>query len=208
MELKLYNQEGSEVGSVTLNHELFGAEPRPHVVHQYVVNYLANQRQGNASTKGRSEVSGGGSKPWRQKGTGRARAGTSRSPLWKGGGTVFGPQPRCYYNRIPKRIKRMAQISAFSDKAQNEGVKVVDKFDLAEIKTKQMREIIDKLGLTEKKCLILDEGVNRNLVLSVRNIQKVKYCRAALANTYDILNADIILFTKAGLDKAEEVFTS
>jgi large subunit ribosomal protein L4 len=102
----------------------------------------------------------------------------------------------------------MAQISAFSDKAQNEGVKVVDKFDLAEIKTKQMREIIDKLGLTEKKCLILDEGVNRNLVLSVRNIQKVKYCRAALANTYDILNADIILFTKAGLDKAEEVFTS
>jgi len=208
MEMKLYNQQGSEVGSVTLNDKLFGAEPRPHVVHQYVVNYLANQRQGNASTKGRAEVAGGGAKPWRQKGTGRARAGTNRSPIWKGGGTTFGPQPRCYYNRFPKAMKRLAQISAFSDKAQSERVKVVDKLDLSEIKTKEMRKVLEDLGLAEKKCLILDEGINQNLVLSVRNIERVKYCRAALANTYDIIDADIVLFTKAGLDKAEEVFTS
>jgi large subunit ribosomal protein L4 len=208
MDLKLFNQQGSEVGSVSLSDKLFGAEPHPQVIHQYVVNYLANQRQGNASSKGRAEVAGGGAKPWRQKGTGRARAGTSRSPIWKGGGTTFGPQPRCYYNRFPKNMKRVAQISAFSDKAQSECVKVVDKLDLPAIKTREMRQIIDNLGLSEKKCLILDEGINKNLVLSVRNIERVKYCRAALANTYDILSADIVLFTQAGLEKAEEVFAS
>jgi large subunit ribosomal protein L4 len=206
MEVKVYNQEGAEIGSVALNEKVFGAEPNPHVVHQYVVNYLANQRQGNSSTKGRSEVSGGGSKPWRQKGTGRARAGTIRSPLWRGGGIIFGPHPRSYYSAFPKKMKRLATVSALSDKARNARIVVLDKFNLPEIKTKNAASILEKLGLSGRKCLILDEGINTNLVLSVRNIPNVEYSRAPLANAYNILRADILLLTKAGLEKVEEVF--
>ncbi len=206
MEVKLYNQEGAEIGKVTLKDSLFGAEPNPTIVHQYVVNYLANRRQGTSSSKGRSDVSGGGAKPYRQKGTGRARAGTMRSPLRKGGGIVFGPSPRSYRSDFPKKMKRAAFVSALSDKARSEGVVVVDKLDMPEIKTKQLSGVIDKLGLQNKKCLILDEGENRNLFLSVRNMRKVKYSRAPLANTYDIIDAQVLLFTKAGLEKVEEVF--
>lgn len=208
MEVKLYNQEGSEIGTVSLNEKLFGAEPNPALVHQYVVNYLANRRQGTSSSKGRTDVRGGGAKPYRQKGTGRARAGTNRSPLWRGGGIVFGPNPRNFGGKLPRKMKRAALISAFSDKAQNEGVVVVDKLDFGEVKTKNAATILDKLGLQDKKCLILDEGENRNLALSVRNMQKVKYTRAPQASTYDIVNASVILFTKAGLEKVEEVFAS
>ena len=208
MDIKVYNQEGAEVGTVTLDERLFGVEPRPHVVHQYVVNYLANQRQGNGSSKTRAEVAGGGSKPWRQKGTGRARSGTASSPVWRSGGIIFGPKPRCYYNRFPKKMKRVAQVSAFSDKAQNENIKVIENLELPGIKTRSMATILDRLGLDNRKCLILDEGANRNLVLSVRNIKDVKYCRASLANTYDVVDADVLLFTRAGLEKAQEVFTS
>jgi len=208
MEVKVYNQEGAEIGTVMLDEKLFGVEPRPHVVHQYVVNYLANQRQGNSSSKTRAEIAGGGSKPWRQKGTGRARSGTASSPIWRSGGVVFGPKPRCYYNRFPKKMKRIAQVSAFSDKAQHDNIKVIENLELSEIKTKNMATILDRLGIDRKKCLILDEGANRNLVLSVRNMNDVKYCRAALANTYDVVNADVLLFTRAGLDKVQEVFTS
>ena len=206
MELKLYNKEGSEIGTVTLNDKLFGAEPNQYVVHQYVVNYLSNQRQGTASTKGRSDVRGGGKKPYRQKGTGRARAGTIRSPLWRGGGTAFGPEPKSYFSKFPKRMKRLAQISAFSDKAQNDGIRVVDDLNMEEIKTRALVKILDNLGLEDKRCLILDEGQSQNLIMSARNLKRAKYARAALANTYDILNADVLLFTKAGLEKAEEGF--
>jgi large subunit ribosomal protein L4 len=208
MEVKIYNQEGSEVGTTSLNEAVFGAKPNFQVVHQYVVNYLANQRQGTSKAKGRSDVSGGGTKPWRQKGTGRARAGSIRSPLWRGGGIIFGPQPRSYFSEFPKRMKRLAAVSAFSDKAQNANLFVIDKIDLPEIKTKTMATILDKLGLDNKRCLILDEGENKNLVLSVRNLHGVKYSRAPLANTYDIVNADVLLMTKAGLSKIEEVFAS
>jgi len=208
MEVKLYNQEGSEIGTVSLNDALFGAEPNPAVVHQYVVNYLANRRQGTSSSKGRTDVRGGGAKPYRQKGTGRARAGTNRSPLWKGGGIVFGPHPRNHGSKIPRKMKRAAFVSALSDKARSEGIMVIDKLDMQEIKTKRVATILDKLGLNDKKCLILDEGENRNLALSVRNMQKVKYSRAPLANTYDIVNASVLLFTRAGLEKVEEVFAS
>lgn len=206
METKLYNQDGGEIGTIALNEKLFGIEPKPDVVHQYVVNFLANRRQGTSSSKGRSDVRGGGAKPWRQKGTGRARAGTNRSPLWRGGGITFGPKPRTYGGSFPKKMKRLAMLSAFSDKAQNENLKIIDKFELAEIKTKTMATILDKLGLQNKKCLILDEGIAKNLVLSVRNIPKAKYSRAPLANTYDIVNADILIMTKAALEKVEEVF--
>lgn len=206
MNTKVYNQDGKEVGSVELKPEVFGVTPNEALVHQYIVNYLARQRQGTAKTKVRSEVRGGGRKPWRQKGTGRARAGTTRSPLWRGGGTVFGPAPRSYGSRFPKKMKRLALQSILSDVAQADKIKVIDKIDFAEAKTKQVIEMLAKLELTGKKCLLLDEGVNENLVLSCRNLKKVLYGRAALANGYDLLNAQVVLVTKAGLEKIEEVF--
>lgn len=206
MSIKVYNQEGKEVGTVELNSEVFGIEPNEPVVHQYIVNYLARQRQGNAATKTRKDVRGGGRKPWRQKGTGRARAGTIRSPLWRGGGIVFGPHPRSYGSNFPKQMKKLALRSIFSDKALSERIKIVEDLKLGEIKTKKVDSILANLDLVGKKCLILDEGENKNLVLSCRNLDMVLYCRAGLANGYDLMNADYLLFTKAGLEKVEEVF--
>lgn len=208
METKVYNKEGGEVGTVLLSEKVFGITPNPTLVHQYIVNYLTNQRQGTAGTKGRSDVAGGGAKPWRQKGTGRARAGTNSSPLWRGGGITFGPKPRSYYRKFPKKMKRAALLSAFSDKAQNQNVRVVDDLALPEVRTKVMVTILDKLGLEKKKCLILDEGDNRNLALSVKNLQDIVYSRAPLTNAYDVVNADVLVITKAGLEKIEGVFAS
>lgn len=206
MEAKLYNQEGAEIGKVELKPEVFEVEPSEALVHQYVVTYLARQRQGNAKTKERSEVSGGGRKPWRQKGTGRARAGTIRSPLWRGGGTVFGPSPRLYGNAMPRKMKKMAIRSVFTDKARSERIKVLDQIQLSEIKTRSMVSLLAHFNLAGKKCLILDEGENPNCHLSCRNLPGVTYKRAALANGYELLNADCVLMTKAGLDKVHEVF--
>lgn len=206
MTVKVYNQQGAEVGEVELKAEIFDIEPNEDVVHQYVTNYLANQREGNAATKTRHEVSGGGTKPYRQKGTGRARMGTWRSPVRRGGGTVFGPHPRDYGTKFPKRMKRLAIKSVFSDKARGERIKVVDKIELSEIKTKSMVEVLSKLSLEGRKCLILDEGRNEQLTLSCRNIPGVQVVHAAVANGYDLLKADYILFTQAGLNKVGEVF--
>lgn len=206
MEVKLYNQEGSEVGKVELKAELFEIEPNEGLVHQYIVNYLARQRQGNASTKERADVRGGGRKPWRQKGTGRARAGTIRSPLWRGGGITFGPKPRLYGNAMPKKMKRIAIRSVFADKAQSDRIKVLDQIKFDEIKTKSIVNMLTGLNLDGKKCLILDEGRNEKCLLSCRNLKKVMFSRASLANGYDLLNADYIVMTKAGLDKVHEVF--
>jgi len=207
MEVKVYNQDGAEIGSVELSPELFGIEPNEVVVHEYIVNYLARQRQGSAATKARSDVAGGGRKPWRQKGTGRSRAGTIRSPLWRGGGTVFGPSPRSYGSRFPKRLKRLAIQSVFADKAQSGRIKIVDRIELDEFKTKAVVGLMTRLDLADKKCLILDEGRNEKLLSSCRNLPKVMYCRAALANGYDVLNADVVLLTRAGLEKVQEVFS-
>jgi large subunit ribosomal protein L4 len=206
MTVKVYNQEGAEIGSVELSSAVFGIEPNEAVVHQYVVNYLANQRQGTSNTKTRKEVSGGGRKPWRQKGTGRARSGTTRSPLWRGGGTVFGPHPRNHHSVFPKKMKRLAIQSVFSDKAKTDRIKVVDQIALAESKTRVVAGVMNNLKLVGRKCLILDEGRNESLALSCRNLPGVTYRRAALANGYELLRADIVLFTKAGLAKVEEVF--
>jgi len=206
MNAKMYSQDGRETGTVELKPEVFAIEPSEAVVHQYIVNYLARQRQGNASTKTRKDVRGGGRKPWRQKGTGRARSGTIRSPLWKGGGTVFGPSPRNYGSVFPRKMKRLALRSIFSDMALKERIKVIDQIKFDEIRTKTAVTLLSNLELQNKKCLLLDEGVNLNLAMSLRNIQKIKYCRASLANGYDILNADYLLFTKVGLEKVEEVF--
>jgi large subunit ribosomal protein L4 len=206
MNVKVFNQNGEEVGTVDLKPELFDIEPNEAVVHQYIVNLLARRRQGNASTRGRSEVRGGGRKPWRQKGTGRARAGTIRSPLWRGGGIVFGPKPRSYGSNMPRKMKRLAIRSVFSDRARSERIKVLDKIELDQIKTKAVAGMMTRLDLDGKKCLVLDEGRNDKLALSCRNLPKVQYRRAALANGYDLLNADYVLITKAGLDKVHEVF--
>jgi large subunit ribosomal protein L4 len=206
MNVKLYNQNGEEVGTVELKPELFEVEPNEALVHQYIVNYLARQRQGNAGTKGRTDVRGGGRKPWRQKGTGRARAGTIRSPLWRGGGVVFGPKPRSYGCNLPHKMKRRAIRSVFSDKARTERIMVLDRIELEETKTKAFVDMMTKLDLEGKKCLVLDETPNRKLVLSCRNVPRVKYCRATLANGYDVLNADYVVCTKAGLEKLQEVF--
>jgi len=207
MTVKVYNMEGAEVGTVELKPEVFEIEPNETVVHQYIVNLLARRRQGNAATKTRNQVAGGGRKPWRQKGTGRARAGTIRSPLWRGGGTVFGPSPRLYGSKFPRRMKRLALQSVFSDKAKAGKIKVIEGIELEEFKTKSIRNIMTRLDLAGSKCLILDEGRNEKAQYSCRNIPKVQYSRAALANGYDILNADVLLFTKAGLEKVEEVFS-
>ena len=210
MNVKIYNQDGAEVGSVDLKAEVFGIEPNEAVVHQYVVNYLARQRQGNSSTKTRRDVSGGGKKPWRQKGTGRARAGTIRSPLWRGGGTVFGPSPRLYGNEFPRKMKRLAMKSVLSDKARSERIKIVDQIELPEYKTKAVASMLVKLDIAGKKCLIVDEGMNgRNdtLVGSCRNLQNVTYSRATLVNGYEVLDADWLIMTKAGLEKVQEVFS-
>jgi large subunit ribosomal protein L4 len=207
MTVKVYNQEGTAVGSVELKPEIFGIEPNQAVVHQYVTNFLARLRHGNASTKVRHEVRGGGRKPYRQKGTGRARAGTIRSPLWHGGGVTFGPKPRSYGSPFPRQMRRLAIRSVYSDKAASEKIKVVEGISLTEIKTRSVVTLLTKLDLDGKKCLILDEGKNENLARSCRNLPKVKYRRAALANGYELLDADCVLFTRAGLAKVEEVFS-
>jgi len=207
MTIKVYNQDGAAVGEVELTPEVFGIEPNEAVVHQYVTNYLARQRQGNAATKTRNEVRGGGTKPYRQKGTGRARMGTWRTPLRRGGGTIFGPHPRDYGSKFPKQMKRLAIRSVFSDKARAEKIKVVDKIEFPEIKTKSMLSVLAKLDLEGRRCLILSEGRNDQLALSCRNIPGVQVRRAALANGYEVLKADYVLFTKAGLDRVVEVFS-
>lgn len=206
MEAKLYNQQGAEVGKVELKSDIFDVEPNEGLVHQYIVTYLARQRQGNASTKERAEVRGGGRKPWRQKGTGRARAGTIRSPLWRGGGTTFGPTSRLYGNAMPKRMKKQAIRSVLADKAKSDRIRVLDEIKFEEIKTKSIINMLANFDLDGKKCLILDEGKNNNCYLSCRNLEMVMYSRAALANGYDLLNADYVVVTKAGLEKIHEVF--
>ncbi|UCC44809.1 MAG: 50S ribosomal protein L4 [Candidatus Zixiibacteriota bacterium] len=206
MTVKVYSQDGSEVGTVELKDAVFGVEPNEAAVHQYLVNLLARQRQGSAATKTRKDVVGGGHKPWRQKGTGRARAGTASSPLWRGGGTVFGPSPKKFGTRFPKQMKRLAIRSIFSQKAKSGAIKIIDAIELEEFKTKSVRGVLTLLDLNDKKCLILDEGRNDKLRYSCRNLPKVLYSRASLTNGYDILNADVVLLTKAGLQSVEEVF--
>jgi large subunit ribosomal protein L4 len=206
MSLTVFKMDGSQGTTVDLPAKIFDHEPNETVVHTYIVNYLANQRQGNASTKSRSEVQGGGAKPWRQKGTGRARVGTIRSPLWPGGGITFGPVPRSYYNRLPKKLKRIAMLSVFSDKARNDRIRILESLELPDHKSKNMVELLRNLELKDKKTLILDEGEGKNTYLASRNIPGIKVSRARLTNAYDILNADFLVVTMSGLKEIEEVF--
>jgi large subunit ribosomal protein L4 len=203
---KKVTSSGASAGDVELNSKVFESEPRDFQVHQYIKSYLRNQRQGTHCTKTRADVRGGGAKPWRQKGTGRARAGSNSSPIWVGGGRAFGPKPRDYYRNIPKRLKRQAIYSAFSMKAVDERVLVIEDLQLEKPRTKTVVEFLAGLELYGKKVLILNEGINKNLELSCRNIPGVIYSRARLVNAYNLINADYLLLTESALKEVEEVF--
>lgn len=203
-EVAVYNMQGEQVGTVTLNDRIFGLEPNHDLMHRYVVMYLANQRVGTAATKNRGAVRGGGRKPWRQKGTGRARHGSIRSPLWVGGGVVFGPQPRDYRMSMPKKARRAATRSALSAKAKAEGIVVVDELKFTEPKTRMMVSTLENLKV-DGKALIVSGERDKNLWLSARNIPGVTAVEAADLNAYLILNHDYLVVTKDALSKIEEV---
>ena len=202
--VSVYNIEGKEVGSIELNDAVFGVEVNEHLVHMAVVNQLANNRQGTQSAKTRSEVSGGGRKPWRQKGTGHARQGSTRSPQWTGGGVVFAPKPRDYSFKMNKKEKRIALLSALSSKVADNKIVVLDAFNLDEVKTKKFAEVMSNLKVD--KALVVIEGENRNVVLSGRNIPTVKVSATNEINTYDVLKYETLVVTKAAVEKLEEVY--
>jgi len=202
--VSVYNIEGKEVGSIELNDAVFGVEVNEHLVHMAVVNQLANNRQGTQSAKTRSEVSGGGRKPWRQKGTGHARQGSTRAPQWTGGGIVFAPKPRDYSFKMNKKEKRIALLSALSSKVSESKIVVLDEFKLDEIKTKKFIEVMNNLKV--ENALVVLEGENKNVVLSGRNIPSVKVTATNEINTYDVLKYTTLVVTKAAVEKLEEVY--
>jgi large subunit ribosomal protein L4 len=201
----LYNNEGNKVGEIDLSEKVFGAEVKEALLHQVVVMQLANRRRGTSSTKTISEVSGGGKKPWRQKGTGRARQGSTRSPLWPGGGINFGPKPRDYSFRIPKSARPVAMRSALSAKAGDDEIAVVEEFKMAEPKTKAAVAILDKIAGQSKVLLVVNDA-DPNVEKSVRNIPTVQLIESKRLNVYDVLNNDRVLFTKDALESVEEVW--
>ena len=202
--VSVYNIEGKEVGSIELNDAVFGVEVNEHLVHMAVVNQLAYNRQGTQSAKTRSEVSGGGRKPWRQKGTGHARQGSTRAPQWTGGGIVFAPKPRDYSFKMNKKEKRIALLSALSSKVAESKIVVLDEFKLDEIKTKKFVEVMNNLKV--ENALVVLEGENKNVVLSGRNIPSVKVTATNEINTYDVLKYETLVVTKAAVEKLEEVY--
>ncbi|MCH5185283.1 MAG: 50S ribosomal protein L4 [Oscillospiraceae bacterium] len=200
----LYNMKGENIGSMELNEAVFGAEINKSVLHQVVVNHLANQRQGTQSTKTRTEVRGGGIKPWRQKGTGRARQGSIRSPQWTGGGVALGPKPRDYRYRLNKKVRRLAVKSALSAKAQADEIIVIDGLKMDEIKTKTMAELLKKIGADTKSLIVTKEN-DTNVYRSARNIKNVKVTYVDTLNTYEILRAEKFVASKDAIEKIEEV---
>ena len=202
--VSVYNMEGKEVGTMELNDAVFGVEVNEHLVHLAVVAQLANKRQGTQKAKTRSEVSGGGRKPWRQKGTGHARQGSTRSPQWTGGGVVFAPKPRDYSFKMNKKEKRIALLSALSSKVADNKIVVLDAFNLDEVKTKKFAEVMSNLKVD--KALVVIEGENKNVVLSGRNIPTVKVSATNEINTYDVLKYETLVVTKAAVEKLEEVY--
>ena len=201
----LYNMQGSKIGDVELSQAIFGAEVNKAVLHETVVNYLANQRQGTQSTKTRTEVSGGGAKPFRQKGTGRARQGSTRAPQWIKGGVALGPKPRDYSYTINKKVKKLAMVSALSAKAADECVMVIDNLTMDEIKTKAIADMLKAMGVTEKALIVTNE-MEKNVYLSARNIEGVKASYVGMLNVYDVLNHDKFIVAKDAIAKLEEVY--
>ena len=202
--MKVLNMAGAEVGTVELNDEIFGITPNPVAVHEVVKNHLANCRQGTQSALTRAEVSGGGRKPWRQKGTGRARAGYKGSPVWTHGGVAFAPKPRSYRYTMNRKEKRIALKSALSVKAAESKIFVVDGLSFDEIKTKACVSLLEKLGA--ENAMIVTETVNENVIKSARNIPGVETTIATVLSTYDIMKARSLVVDKAALAKIEEVY--
>jgi large subunit ribosomal protein L4 len=200
----VYNIEGKEVDKLELNDNVFGVEINEHLVHLAVVSQLANSRQGTQSAKTRAEVSGGGRKPWRQKGTGHARQGSTRSPQWTGGGVVFAPKPRDYSMKMNKREKQIAMKSALTSKVQDSKLVVVDEFKLDEVKTSKFVEILN--NLKAPKALVVTKDKDEKVVLSARNIPTVKTTMTNSINVYDILKYESLVMTKDAVAAIEEVY--
>lgn len=208
MTLDVYKTDGSKSGSIELKDEIFNIEPNDHTIYLAVKAYLANQRQGTHKAKERSEVSGGGKKPWRQKGRGGARAGSSRSPLWVGGGTIFGPKPRDYSQSLNKKVKRLARKSALSYKAKSEQIVVIEDFSFDVPKTKDFAAILNAIKVNGKKALLLTSGKQENIYKAGRNIAKVKVLEADKASTYDILNNQVLILQKSAIQDIEKTFSN
>ena len=206
MLVDLYSKNGEQSGQIELRDDVFAIEPNEHAMHLDIVAYLANQRQGTRKTKTRAYVSGGGKKPWRQKGRGTARSGSSRSPVWVGGGTIHGPQPQDYNFKLPKKVKRLARKSALTLRAAENNLVVVEDFAFNEIKTKQMVEILKNIKLTGEKTLILIPESDSNLFLSTRNIDNVSISPADKISTYDILNHKKLLIFKGAIEAIHNEF--
>ena len=203
--VSVYNMEGKEVGTIELSDAVFGVEVNEHLVHLAVVQQLANKRQGTQKAKTRSEVSGGGRKPWRQKGTGHARQGSTRSPQWTGGGVVFAPAPRDYSFKMNRKEKQAALKSALTDKVLNNSLIVVDELKMDETKTKKLAEVMVNLKATRKALVVLAEK-DENVVLSARNLPEVKTAFTNTINVYDVMNARTLVLTKDAVTKIEEVY--
>lgn len=202
--VSVYNMEGNEVGTLELNDAVFGVNVNEHLVHLAVVSQLANKRQGTQKAKTRAEVSGGGRKPWKQKGTGHARQGSTRSPQWKGGGIVFAPTPRDYTIRLNKKEKRAALRSALTSRVQDNKFIVVDELKFDEIKTRKFQNVMDNLKVSKALVVLADN--DQNTVLSARNIADVKTSQVGSINVYDILKYNTVVATKAAVASIEEVY--
>ena len=202
--VSVYNMEGKEVGTIELNDAVFGVEVNEHLVHMAVVQQLANNRQGTQKAKTRSEVSGGGRKPWRQKGTGHARQGSTRAPQWTGGGVVFAPVPRSYSFKMNRKEKQLALKSALTSRVQENKLIVVDELKLDEIKTKNFKKVMDNLKVT-KGLVVLAEN-DQNVVMSARNIYGIDTALTNTINVYDIMKAGTVVLTKDAAKKIEEVY--
>ncbi len=203
VETTVYSTEGEQVGTIELDPSVFGVEVNTAVMHQALKRQLANARQGTAATKTRGEVAGGAVKPWRQKGTGRARQGTIRSPLWKGGGIVFGPHPRSYQQKLPRKARRLAITSALTTKVEDNQLIIVDDLNLAQPRTKDMIALLDRIGAGPSTLIVLAER-NDNIELSARNLAGVKTTLAANLSVADILNYDYLVMTRAALQAVSE----
>lgn len=204
--VNVVNMLGEQVEEMELSESVFGVEVNQHVVYEAVKNQLANKRQGTQSTKTRAEVRGGGRKPWRQKGTGRARAGSSRSPIWTGGGVIFAPKPRDYSYKLPKKVRRLALKSVLTSKVQTGEMIVVDKIDLDQPKTKEMASFLEKIDADKKALIVMDEK-NINVIKSAKNIPNVQTALVNTINVYDILKHNSFIITKEALKKVEEVYS-
>ena len=202
--VSVYNIEGKEVGTIDLNDAVFGVEVNEHLVHMAVVSQLANKRQGTQKAKTRSEVSGGGRKPWRQKGTGHARQGSTRAPQWTGGGVVFAPTPRDYSFKLNKKERRAALKSALTSRVEEKKFIVVDEINFDEIKTKKFQDVLNNLSVS-KALVVLEDG-NKNAELSARNIADVKTAKTNTINVYDILKYNTVIATKAAVQAIEVVY--